>query len=54
MECGDILDESQKDSESDMVFTLKEKAPKEKEEKGDDPMWSSAVSAPMDWLYGDE
>ena len=37
---------------TDMIFSFDAKA--EKDEKKDDPMWSSSSDMPSDWLFGDE
>ena len=53
-EYGDILSEPEGDLEDGMVFRLNLKAPEVKEKKGDDPMWASSSSAPMDWFFAEE
>lgn len=55
IECGNFLDGSEKDPENGMIFKLDPKLnPDLKEIKDDDPMWSAASSAQMDWFLADE
>lgn len=58
IEYGDILSEPEEELEDGMVFRLNagpsSEVPEVKEKKGDDPMWASSSSAPMDWFFADE
>ena len=55
IECGDFLDEPEKDPENGMIFKLDPGLnPDLKEKKNEDPMWSAASSAQMDWFFADE